>query len=48
MLIAQDDGAADRSRDVLADPDVQRQARAAQPGTQLPTPQEIRQPARTR
>ena len=48
VLIAQDDGAADRGRDVLANPDVQRQARPAQPGTQLPTPQETRQPARTR
>ena len=48
MLVPQDDRAADRGRDVLADPDVQRQARPAEPGTQLPAPQEARQAARTR
>src|SRR6266571_3284071 len=47
-LVPQDDGAADRGRDVAADADVQRQARPAQPGAELPAAQERRQPARTR
>jgi len=48
VLVPQDDGAADRGRDVAADADVQRQARPAQPGAELPAAQERRQPARTR
>src|SRR5712691_9430000 len=48
VLVPQDDGAADRGRDVAADPHVQRQARPAQPHAQLPAPQEARQPARAR
>ena len=47
-LVPQDDRPADRSRDVAADPHVQRQAGAAQPCAQLPAPQEARQPARAR
>ncbi len=48
VVVPQDDRATDRGRDVPGDPDVQRQARAAQPGPQLLAAQEARQPARTR
>ena len=48
MLVAQDDRVADRGRDGLAVPDVQRQARPAKPRAELPAAQERRQPARTR
>src|SRR6266568_3804823 len=47
-LVPQDDGAADRGRDVAADADVQRQARPAQPGAELPAAEERGEPARTR
>ena len=46
VLVAQGDGVADPGRDRLGEPDVQRQARPAQPGAELPAPQERRQPAR--
>ena len=42
------DGVADPGRDGLGEPDVQRQARPAQPRAELPPPQERRQPARPR
>jgi hypothetical protein len=38
VLVAEDDGIADPGRDGLAVPDVQRQARPAQPGAELPAP----------
>ena len=47
VLVPQDDRVADRGRDGLAEADVQRQARPAQPGAELPAPQEGRQAART-
>ena len=46
VLVAQDDRVADRGRDRLGEADVQRQARPAQPGAELPAPQERREPAR--
>ena len=46
VLVAQGDGVADPGRDGLGVADVQRQARAAQPGAELPAAQERRQPAR--
>src|ERR1035441_105138 len=48
VLVPLDHHAADRGRDVPADPDVQRQARPGQPGTELLAAQEAGQPARTR
>jgi hypothetical protein len=46
--VAQDDGVPDPGRDRGAVPDVQRQARPAQPRPELPPPQERGQPARPR
>ena len=46
VLVAQDDRAADRGRDLGAVPDVQGQRRPGQPGAEQPGPQERGQPAR--
>src|SRR6266702_4787037 len=48
VLVPQDDGAADRGRDVPGYPDIQRQAGAAEAGAELPAAQERREAARTR
>src|SRR5208282_6518877 len=45
VAIPQDDRVADPGRDGLGVADVQRQARATQPGAELPAAQERRQPA---
>src|SRR5712691_12289484 len=43
VLVPQDDRPADRGRDVAADPDVQGEAGAAEPGAELPAAQEAGQ-----
>ena len=44
VLVSEGDGVADPGRDGLGKPDVQRQARPAQPGAELPAPQEDASP----
>jgi hypothetical protein len=48
VLVPEPDRVPDPGRDVLTEPDVQRQARPAEPGPQLAAAKERRQAARTR